>query len=141
MTYKIQCKCNSVQISLHNEPIVHAYCHCNDCRDLLEIPYHSVVVWSEDNVSIDKGQGSITIYQHPILKMQKHFCSQCGDVIFNTNNMGWCVVSQLLMARCHNNKLPTELASDRHFFYEQRIINVDDDLPKYLRGSKGALFE
>ena len=141
MTYKIQCKCNRVQLSLHNEPIVHAYCHCNDCRDLLDIPYHSVAVWSEENVSIDKGQDTITIYQHPSLKMQKHFCSQCGDVLFNTNIMDWRVVSQLLIARCYNNKLPSELVSDRHVFYEQRIINIADDLPKYLRGSKGALFE
>ena len=142
MTYKIQCKCNDVQISLHNKPILHAYCHCNDCRDLLDIPYHSVVVWSEENISIDQGLGSIAIYQHPSLKMQKHFCAKCGDVLFNTNGvMGWRVVSQLLIARCNKNTLPTELASNRHFFYEQRIINVNDDLPKYLRGSNGALFE
>lgn len=141
MTYKIHCKCGSVEVLLSNKPIVHAFCHCADCRELLDIPYHSVTAWKEENVSIDKGQDAITVFQHPTLKMQKHFCKHCGEVLFNTNSMNWRVVSQLLIAKCNENELPEELASNRHFFYEQRVTNINDKLPKYLRGTDGPLYE
>ena len=141
MTYKVHCKCNNVELSLTNKPIVHAFCHCTDCRELLDIPFHSITAWKEEDISIDKGEDDITVFQHPTLKMQKHFCKYCGEVLFNTNGMNWLVVSQLLISKSNGNKLPQELASNRHFFYEQRVTDIKDDLPKYLRGTDGPLYE
>ncbi len=141
MSYRINCKCRNVEVTLLNRPVVRAFCHCTDCRDLLDIPFHSVAAWEEENVSIDEGQEAIVIFQHPELKMQKHFCKRCGEVLFNTNGMNWRVVSQLLISKCNNNMLPPELSSNRHFFYEPRIIDIQDNLPKYLRGTDGPLFE
>ena len=141
MNYKIHCSCESIQATLSSKPIVHAYCHCTDCRELLGTPFHSVTAWNKQDVTIDKGADYLKAYQHPYLAMQKHYCSNCGDVVFNTNSMDWCVVSQLLISRCHDDELPEELASDKHFFYEQRVIDIDDGLPKYQRGTSGPLFE
>jgi hypothetical protein len=62
------------------------------------------------------------------------FCSHCGEVLFNTNSVGWQVVSQWLIAKCNDDELPPEICSDKHFFYEQRVFDIDDELPKYLRG-------
>lgn len=67
-------------------------------------------------------------------------CSTCGEVLFNTNAFDWRVVSQLLISRSNQRQLPEALSSNRHFFYEQRIIDIDNDLPKYLRGTDGPLF-
>lgn len=55
--------------------------------------------------------------------------------------MDWRVVSQFLISKCNNNEIPEHLKSDKHFFYEQRVVNVKDDLPKYLRGTDGPLYE
>jgi len=44
--------------------------------------------------------------------------------------MGWRLVSQLLIRNCNNDQLPEALQSDAHFFYDRRIIDVDDALPK-----------
>ena len=109
MLYTVNCKCGNVELSLNDKPIVHAYCHCKDCRDLLDIPYHSVTAWKKGNVSILKGTNDISIYQHPDLSMQKHFCNNCGEGLFNTDGMNWRVVSQLLISKCNNNELPEEL--------------------------------
>ena len=141
MAYKISCQCNLVSLTLLNKPIVHAYCHCNDCRDLLDVPFHSVTAWKEADVSYDKGQASVSIYQHPSLAMQKHFCHSCGEVLFNTNSVNWRVVSQCLISKCNNGVLPEALKSTCHFFYEYRIIDIADTLPKYLRGTKGPLYD
>ena len=72
--------------------------------------------------------------------MKKVFCRNCGDVLFNINGMGWRVVSQHLIRQSLGD-LPGSLESDKHFFYEQRIVDIDDALPKYLRGTDGALFD
>ena len=141
MTYNIHCDCNSVAISLSQSPIVHAFCHCTDCRALLDIPFHALTAWKADNVAVVEGAEAITLFQHPILKMQKHFCRHCGEVLFNTNGMNWRVVSQRLIAKCHGNELPAALASNRHFFYEQRVADINDSLPKYLRGTDGPRYE
>ena len=139
--YAIYCECKAVQASLSGSPIVHACCHCTDCRELLDIPFHSVTAWKPDSLTFVSGKDKLIAYQHPTLKMQKHFCFTCGEVLFNTNGMDWRIVSQLLIAKCNAGKLPDELRSDKHFFYEQRVVDVSDDLPKYLRGTNGPLFE
>lgn len=139
--YKAQCQCGSVQLTITGKPLVHAFCHCEDCRELLDIPYHSVTAWSPDNVVVSDEHGRLKEYQHPELTMKRCFCSQCGEVLFNTNVMDWKVVSQLLIAKSNDGTLPEELASARHFFYEQRVVDVDDHLPKYLRGTDGPLYE
>lgn len=141
MTYQIECTCKRVQISLAGKPKVRAYCHCSDCRNLLGIPFHSVTAWDATNVSADHGEDHIAVFQHPTLSMQKHCCRSCCDVLFNTNSLEWRIVSQQIIARSNNGKLPKELTSTKHFFYEQRVISIDDDLPKFLRGTDGPMLE
>ena len=138
--YNVHCTCGAVSLKLTDSPIVHAVCHCTDCRELLDIPFHAVTAWNKEQVTIE-GEDHITVYQHPTLKMQRHFCRTCGEVLFNTNGMDWRVVSQLLIAKCYGGTLPDELASTRHFFYEQRVATVNDDLPKYMRGTNGPMYE
>ncbi len=141
MTYEIRCACGSVKASISNKPISHVHCHCSDCRDLLNVPFHSLTAWSKEDVVVDEGDEFVEVFQHPHLAMQKNYCSKCGEVLFNTNIMDWRVVSQHLIAKCNDNQLPEELASDKHVYYEQRIINIDDDLPKFLRGTDGPEYE
>ncbi len=139
-TYSVYCDCKTVGLTLIGKPIVHAYCHCNDCRELLDIPYHSVTAWKEENASIEKGEDQLAFFQHPTKQMKKYFCKNCGETLFNTNSMGWRVVTQLMIAKNNGNVLPNELSSNKHFFYEQRVIDIDDDLPKYLRGTDGPMY-
>ena len=92
-------------------------------------------------MTITDGKDNLVEYQHPELDMKRVFCANCGEVLFNTNSMGWRVVSQWLIAKCSDGKLPHELCSDKHFFYEQRVIDIDDELPKFLRGTDGPLLK
>lgn len=140
-TYNLHCACNTVELTLSGEPKVKAYCHCIDCRELMNTPFAPVTAWTEESVSITKGEESITVYQHPTLRMRKYFCSSCGEVLFNSNCVDWRVVPQLLIAKSYDNQLPEELASIAHIFYEQRVVSVSDDLPKHTRGLSSPVFE
>jgi len=138
---RVQCDCGAVELSIVGTPIVHAFCHCVDCRALLNVPYHSVTAWKKECVSVIKGEDALSVFRHREMAMERFFCDHCGEVLFNTNVAGWRVVSQLLIAKCNDDELPAELRSDKHFFYTQRIVDVNDDLPKYLRGTDGPLYE
>ena len=129
--YRANCTCGKVEISMQGTPKVRGFCHCEDCRELLNVPYHSVNAWEQDKVTTKKGGEYIREFKHPNLKMKKYYCSECGDIIYNSNAMDWRVFSQLIIGKYYGGNLPKELHSESHFFYDRRIIDVDDDLPKH----------
>ena len=129
--YQIHCDCGKVSATLEGNPRVRAHCHCEDCRDLLDVPFHSVTAWNRKQLEVTNGEELLSEYQHPTLKMKRIYCSNCGETLYNTNMLNWRVVSQHLIRKCNNDKLPDELQSDGHFFYERRIIDINDDLPKH----------
>ena len=112
------------------KPKVHAFCHCEDCRNLLDVPYHSVTAWDAENVEIAFGAEHAVEYRHPTLSMTRVFCRHCGETLYNTNAMGWKLVSQLLISKRNDGGLPQEFRSNAHFFYDRRIIDIDDPIPK-----------
>ena len=128
--YQVQCDCGGVRVSMTGEPRVRGFCHCEDCRELLKIPYHSVTAWEKAQVSIDAGEDRLVAFQHPEKRMQRFYCADCGETLFNSNAMDWRVISQLLIRKCYGNELPVRLQSKSHFFYDRRIVDIDDDLPK-----------
>jgi hypothetical protein len=128
--YKIECDCGGVKASLHGVPKVRGFCHCEDCRELLKIPYHSVTAWEKEQVNIDEGADQLIAFQHPTKRMKRFYCSNCGETLFNSNAADWRVVSQLLIRKCYGGELPEPLHSKMHFFYARRIVDVADDLPK-----------
>ncbi len=128
--YAVQCDCGAVEVTMAGTPKVHGYCHCEDCRDLLQVPYHSVLAWESEQVEITRGAESVKTFQHPTKRMTRVFCSSCGEVLYNTNAMGWRLVSQLLVLKNRNHTLPESYQPSSHFFYDRRIINIDDPLPK-----------
>jgi hypothetical protein len=125
--YQIHCDCGEVKLKLTGLPRVKGYCHCEDCRDLLDVPFHSVTAWNKEQVTIESGKDCLTEYQHPRLEMKRVYCSKCGETLYNTNAMDWRVVSQLLISKCYDDGIPEELHSESHFFYGRRIIDIDDD--------------
>ena len=128
--YQVSCDCGAVELVMTGEPRVHAFCHCEDCRALLDVPYHSVLAWDAEKVKISSGEEKAVEYKYPTLEMTRVFCKECGETVYNTNAMGWRLVSQLLMRKCHNDELPAGLESNAHFFYDRRIVDIDDQLPK-----------
>lgn len=129
--YKIHCECGAITATLQGTPKVKGHCHCEDCRLLLNTPFHSVTAWNKEQLLITCEGPEIIEYQHPQLEMKRAYCSRCGETIFNTNARDWRVVSQHLIRKCNNGVLPGELSSDSHFFYGARVLDIDDQLPKH----------
>ena len=128
--YQVECDCSSIKVTLSGEPIVRGFCHCSDCRDLLKIPYHSVTAWEKQQIKIDDGADNLIEFQHPVKRMRRFYCRNCGETLFNSNAKDWRVVSQLLIRKCYGGELPEPLRAKSHFFYASRIVDIDDELLK-----------
>ncbi len=59
----------------------------------------------------------------------------------NTNRFDFRVLPQALIRKLHDDQLLAELQSDKHLFYSQRVIDIDDAVPKHLKRIDGPLFE
>ncbi|MCK7548207.1 GFA family protein [Marinobacter koreensis] len=127
---KVRCDCGTIEITTTGDPRVHAYCHCEDCRELLQVPFHSVLAWNPEQVAVTRGKEQLQTFQHPTKRMTRVFCRECGEVLYNTNAKGWKLISQLLYRKNNGNELPASHQSSAHFFYDRRIIDIDDALPK-----------
>ncbi len=128
-TYSVHCDCKKVTLTILDNPKVHGFCHCNDCRDLLQVPFHSVLAFTPENIEISYGSNLCQEFKHPSKNMTRVFCKECGEILYNTNAMGWKIISQLLFIK-NNKELPTDFQSTKHFFYKDRIIDISDSLPK-----------
>lgn len=128
--YHVECDCSAVRLTMQGEPRVRGFCHCEDCREFLKVPYHSVTAWEKDQIAVDEGADKLLAFQHPSKRMKRYYCAQCGETLFNSNAMDWRIVSQLLIRKCYCGELPETLQSKMHFFYARRIVDIDDSLPK-----------
>lgn len=129
-SYTLSCDCGAVEFQCEGPPKVRGFCHCEDCRHFIKVPYHSVDAWEADKLAVTKGEDKVAVFQHPTKQMKRFFCSNCGDTVFNSNSADWRIVSQLLVRRQHGGDMPDDLASQSHFFYDRRIVDIDDELPK-----------
>ena len=83
-SYSIKCDCGSVEMVLTGAPRVRGHCHCQACRTLLDVPYHSVTAWNADQLEVTNGVEALISFQHPNLKMKKIFCSSPAAKFFST---------------------------------------------------------
>ncbi|WP_268998859.1 GFA family protein [Paraburkholderia sejongensis] len=138
MSLRLTCLCGKVSVELHGRPTARANCHCSSCRGFYGTSIFAATAWEADSVRIGGGVGRT--FKHPEKQLTKTFCDVCGEVVFGTNRLEMRVVPNALVARATDGKLDAALAPTMHLFYRQRVVDVSDDLPKYLDGWDGPTY-
>lgn len=134
-TRSIRCLCRAVGVKLTGEPAARANCHCASCRDFYGAPMLSATAWPAEQVAV--AEGDAATFTHPAKHLSRTFCAACGETVFGTNRLGMRVVPNAIVARATGGELPDALRPTMHLFYRQRIVDVRDELPKYLDGWDG----
>jgi hypothetical protein len=62
--------------------------------------------------------------------MRRFGCAQCGTTMYARHRPGIPVIPHARFRAANNGALPAELAPTMHLFYGERVLDVDDDLPK-----------
>jgi hypothetical protein len=88
------CHCGAIRYQVEGELIVHALCHCIDCRRHAGAPMVGWTMYAEHAVKVTKGQPKV--YQSSE-HGRRHFCANCGTGLFYTNTTTpmpfrqWCI--------------------------------------------------
>lgn len=76
------CHCGAIRYRVEGELIVHALCHCSDCRRHAGAPMVGWTMYARDAVTVIKGEPKI--YESSEYG-RRHFCPDCGTGLFYIN--------------------------------------------------------
>ena len=76
------CHCGAIRYQIEGELIVHALCHCSDCRRHAGAPMVGWTMYALDAVKVT--QGTPKTY-HSSEHGRRQFCPDCGTGLFYTN--------------------------------------------------------
>ena len=120
-TIQIECRCGAVAVELTGDPLVHHYCHCDDCQAMHGAAYVPVVVYPAGAVRVTRGEP----IAWALRTTPRTTCAACGTRLFaeppGMSMRG--VVAYLLPKGMFKPEL--------HIFCEFAELPVKDDLPHY----------
>ena len=136
-TLEASCFCGAVKLAVDvaKPPLAVSICHCRTCRQLTGAPMLANLVLPSDAVKFEHEENALTS-----LKTSKHVtrhrCASCASPIYATLGKGRAVVPLALFSR-----LPEGWEPQHHMYYDRRVLDVADDLPKYRRNFGGVLWQ
>ena len=138
--YKGECPCGVVKFKLIGKPLFTQHCHCSKCREVMtlsnintdKVAYSFTAAYMTPNLIFSKGQGQLKIAARNTSDL--FLCHYCNSLIYGISQdpvkqagIGINVQNVHFL----NNKLPLCFLPDKHIWYQDRIIDVNDHLPKY----------
>jgi len=76
------CHCGAIRYEVQGDAMVHALCHCRDCRLHAGAPVVGWTMYAEDAVTVTKGEPKVYRSSEHV---RRHFCADCGTGLFSFN--------------------------------------------------------
>ncbi len=129
-TIEGQCGCGQARFQLHGEPLLRARCHCTICQQFNAAAYADILLYRGRDVDMPaQGQVNFSAWRRPPA-VQRGRCARCeGPAI---EYLALPVMPNLVIVPVAN--LPDTVAlppPSLHMFYNRRVADADDSLPKY----------
>ena len=140
------CFCGAVRLKVKDAtakpPISVSICHCETCRKLTGAPMLANVMLPADRLEVVNTEGNADATDSYLVASQtskhvtRHRCSKCYSPVYAMLGKGRVVVPSSLFAPPH----PETWTPQHHLYYERRVTDVHDTLPKYRTHYGSALF-
>ncbi|MBR0824217.1 GFA family protein [Bradyrhizobium manausense] len=76
------CHCGAIRYEVNGDMMVHALCHCTDCRRHAGAPMVGWAMYPQEAVKVVRGEPKIyRSSEHG----RRHFCADCGTGLFYVN--------------------------------------------------------
>ena len=126
----VGCECGNVGLAITGNPIFRVYCHCQICQRFNNAAFADIVVYNAEQVSVFSPEGvKFESFKKPP-NIQRGKCTKCHMPVIE--KLAAPVIPKLsfvpVSAHRSTDSLPQSIA---HLFYERRISDSDDALPKY----------
>ena len=142
------CLCGAVSVVLTGKPTAVSICHCVICRKLSGAPFSAQALVKATQVSVvanDQGGGDaassreisreasrLTSYASSPA-VERHRCASCQSPVYATLAKGKMAAVPLAMLDAVRDD--AAMAPTHHMYYGDRIMDVPDHLPKYVKSA------
>lgn len=128
--HNAQCPCGSTRYRLQGKALLRGYCHCTICQAFNQAGYADIIVFRADGVEKpDPALVELKSYRSPKV-LQRGKCSHCHRPAIEYFHM--FPLPELVIVPTANI-LDADLIPEPslHIFYDRRVDDVQDNLPKY----------
>ena len=135
-----RCFCGATRVTLAGAPIAVSICHCVNCRKLSGAPFSSQALVKADQVAVHREDGVDDLVGFASSPAVERFrCARCASPVYATLAKGKMAAVPLTIFDAADGVEP--LRPTHHMYYSDRIMDVDDQLPKYVKSSGGGRAE
>jgi len=133
--YRARCYCNAVQFEVRADPVDAKICHCLACQKLHGAPMQWAAIFHKKDVRITEGMACLRFYNserniHERVLPCKVSCALCGTPIADEGRRMWLAFPSLF--DFHGlAAVPETFRPTCHIFYGSRLMDMDDQLPKW----------
>ena len=133
--YTARCRCGAVVVEVSTDPLDAKICHCADCRTLHAAPMQWAAIFRKRDVRLVRGAGALRFYHTALGRMERTLpckvsCGSCGTPVADEGRSMWLAFPTLFDFGAPPH-IPKAFLPTCHIFYAQRVMDVDDDLPKW----------
>ena len=128
--YTVKCGCGQTEFKVVGKPIFRVLCHCSICQKFNAAAHADILVYKTAQLTAPAaGKVSFSTYKPPP-NVQRGKCAQCGQPAIEVFNMP--LMPKLTMVPTGMFAKTSELPEPKaHLFYDKRLADVEDDLPKH----------
>ncbi|MDA4845161.1 GFA family protein [Hoeflea poritis] len=129
MQWSGSCNCTEVSFRTSGRPIFRAVCHCSICQEFNAAEYADILTFRARDIDLNSpGTVAYKSYKKPPL-LRRGRCNTCGTPVIEKLNIP--LFPKLILVPvgrfAEQDLLP---ARDFHIFYDCRVKDVPDNLPK-----------
>ena len=139
--YRARCHCGMVCYDVSADPVDAKICHCRTCQALHGAPMQWAAIFHKRHVRVSRGIEHLRFYSGVLDRPErvlpcKVSCALCGTPVADEGRRMWLAFPTLFDFGA-NSEIRKAFRPTCHIFYGQRVIDVDDRLPK-RSGHKNA---
>jgi hypothetical protein len=134
--HRARCYCGDIVFEVRTDPVDAKLCHCPQCQTLHGAPFQWAVIFHKHDVRFVRGVESLFFYSAETGRPGhvlpcKLSCSSCRTPIADEGRRMFMAFGPLFDFG-HPPRVPAAFQPTCHIFYGARVIDINDDRPKYL---------
>ena len=135
--YRARCHCGAVRYEVSADPVDAKICHCRTCQALHGAPMQWAAIFHKRDVRMTHGIEDLRFYASALgrpgrVPPCKVSCALCGTPVADEGRRMWLAFPTLFEFGAPS-QIPEAFRPTCHIFYGQRVVEVDDGLPKWSR--------
>ena len=133
--YRARCLCGTVRYEARADPVDAKICHCRTCQVLHGAPMQWAAIFHKSDVRFTAGEGRLQFYNSALdvperILPCKVRCGRCGTLIADDGRRMWLAFPGLFDFGTPAH-VPGAFKPTCHIFYDMRVMDIEDGLPKW----------